>query len=487
MTDGESFSITYEARRQARSGDVAPKVGKWRRRLIWSGSIVGAIVVGVVAYMVIWSLTHVTTIRAQVCAEVVDLATDVDVHMVELLVKPGEQVEKGAILARLDDAELRAAVQAAEASLAVQESLCAQAKSDLTLTKGTVEAGIVLAHAQAEIAEARLAKAQADLGEHTARVPEQISRAQALCAESKARFERIKKGARKEEVAAAKVRVKTAQARADLAELECKQIEGLVKQGAESSHTLEIRKTEFTIQRNTTREAQLALEKLQAGSDEQDIRAAEKAYAACMSDLALARLGDKRGLALKAEVAICKAQLKEARGALMQAKARHAQITHASESVKEAKANMRKAAADVTARRAALKDMTIRSPVAGTIIRTFQRPGELCRKGVPTILMTDDKAGWWIEGVVHESDAASLKLGQTASVETVIGSWDYIEAEVQDVALVTSSLSSPEPKPAGGATGWTPGELVWLKLKPLDAKGRLLPGMSARCVIRVGW
>jgi len=78
-------------------------------------------------------------------------------------------------------------------------------------------------------------------------------------------------------------------------------------------------------------------------------------------------------------------------------------------------------------------------------------------------------------------------VGQRARVETVVGSSEYIQAVVKDVALATSSLNQGGPEPAGGASGRVPAELVWVKLEPVEPIAGLLPGMSARSVIRVPW
>lgn len=487
MADDGTQDITYEARRGARGGDLPPKQKSWRRRLILGGAILAMLILGTVGYIVVWSLTHVTTVRAQVCAAVVSLASEVDARMVELCVHPGQLVDKGEVLARLDDSELRAALRSAEASQAIRRSLHAQAVAALEVTKGNVEADIALARARVAVAKARLGRAQSGSDGRSARLPEEVRRAAALYEESKARLARLRKGYRKEELEVAKVRLLTARARGALVALEKKQVEELVKRNVESRLALEISKTELTAQQNTVREAELELAKLLAGPDQDEVKAAEQAVAALAAALSLARLGAEEVKSLKAEMAVRRAELKESEAELLRAEGGRPQIKYAEEQVKREEAEMRKAEADVAARRAALQNMTIRSPVAGTVIRTFQREGEICRKGIPTILVADDSAGRWIEGFVQESDAARLKIGQAAEVETVVGSREYIQAVVQDVALATSSLSRAEGASAGSAFGAGSGELVWVKLKPDQPIGRLLPGMSARSVIRVGW
>ena len=153
----------------------------------------------------------------------------------------------------------------------------------------------------------------------------------------------------------------------------------------------------------------------------------------------------------------------------------------ARERVKAAEAELKRAQADIEERAALLKRMTLVSPVTGTIIRTFDNVGEICRKGIPSILVSDDAKGRWIEGFVHEDEARLLKVGQRASVELVLGSGDYVQARVEAVALATSAISRNEASSSDSGMA----EMIWVKLRPLSDIGNVRPGMSASAVIRV--
>ena len=92
MTDVDSLSVTYETRRNARVEDQPPKPSPWRRRLIVASVVVGTVAVLITAGIVWWTLTHVTTVRAQICAAVVSLSSEADARMVELLVRPAARL-----------------------------------------------------------------------------------------------------------------------------------------------------------------------------------------------------------------------------------------------------------------------------------------------------------------------------------------------------------------------------------------------------------
>jgi len=239
--------------------------------------------------------------------------------------------------------------------------------------------------------------------------------------------------------------------------LEVQQTELLCAEGIESSYTLESRKTELAIAKNRAREAELEIVRLEASPVAEEVEVSEKALAVREADLALARVGDKEVQALVTELATRKGELSEA------------------------KANLAKCLA-------VIEGMTLKSPVAGMVIRTFASPGEVCRKGEPAVLVTDDQAGRWVEAFIHEQDAERIKIGQRAKVEIVIGSRDYMDATVEAIAATTSSVyTAYTARSTAGPTSPSPGvpELVCVKLRPVEDTVRLLPGMSARAIIRV--
>lgn len=422
MSNGNSERTIYESRRQARGGDRPPPPRRWRRRIV-AGSIALTCAVGIgVAAYVHWMLTHVTTVRAAVQAAVAPLSPDADARLRELCVSAGQQVIQGQLLAKLDDSDARAALAAAEAGRTT--------------------------------AQARVASARAALELRQVQLPEEVRRAEANRNEAEARLAHLKMGSRSEEIEAAKLRLATAQALATLYEGDVQWTEELIKRGFESRHTLAVQQTQLATQKNVAREAELTLARLLAGTSAEEIEAQEQIKAARDAALALARAGSKEVQALAADLAAREAELEQAQ-------------------------------ANVAGCRSVLDRMSLISPVSGTVIRTLARPGELCRKGAPTILVSDDAAGRWIEGLVREEDAARVKVGQHATVELIVGSRNYAGAAVEAVGLATSSLSRSNFDLSADSMQRSAGEMVWVKLRLAERKGDPLPGMSARAIIRV--
>lgn len=419
MGDASSRKVIYEAMRQARGVEPEAARSGWRRKAMVGGGSALTLVGGLGALFIWQAFTHVTTTRASVCAAVVMLSSDADARAKRLLVEPGQTVAAGDVLVQLDDSDARAALASAEAAQAV--------------------------------AQARVETAQADLELRATRLPEEIRRAEAERAEAAARLAQLKAGARPEEIESARVRLSSARTMAELYTGDVAQSELLLKHGYISRHDVDVERARMTTQRNTAREAELTLVRLEAGPRETEVQAVEQTLAAREAALALARSGEKQIESMKADLAARKAELARAE-------------------------------ADVNRGRSALERMAIVSPVAGTVIRTFIHEGELCRRGVTAVLVADDSAGRWVEGFVREKDARLLKVGQPANVEMVIGSGEYVEATVEAVALATSSLGESE---TGAARPAPIPETVWVRLRPKSVQGTPLPGMSASAVIRV--
>ncbi len=420
-----SPSLEYEHRRAARGRDMPIQVSRWKRRLLIAGLVFLLLVLLAAGSYVYYAVTYVMTLHARVCCELVKLGSTTDARLVKLYVKPGDKVTRGQPLARLDDRDLAAALDAAKAQLAV--------------------------------AEAALAYAKAERDQFRARLPDRIRQARAARDQAKARYERLKKGARPEELDALKARLATAKKRQQFYELEVKIAQELARSGVGSSLEMEQKRTALAAAQNAYIEAQMDLKLALAGATKEELEAARSALEEKEAALALAEAGQGELKRLEAQVAMREADVARAR-------------------------------ANVAQREANLKTKCIVSPVDGAVLRTFGEEGEVCRKGEPIVLVRDDSKGFWIEGFVHEEDADRVNVGQPASVEVVVGSWRFVPARVELISFATSSAELRALAGPGGsaAPGPARGEMVWLKLRfDQPPRMRLLPGMTARAFIKV--
>lgn len=491
MTDepsAEGSRRAYDQRRETRGGEAPIEISRWKRRLTIGGIAFLSIALALAAGYLWWSLTYVSTVDAAVYCELVELASDVDARLQELYVQPGDHVEKGQAVARLDDSQLIAELDAAEAELAVRKSDLTQQEAGYELTKARTQAALVLAEAQVQIAQADLQRSLAQREQFRACFPEQVRLSQARQDEAKAQHQDLVNGTRPERVKALRARLATTEERRKFYKLEVEIADQLGRSGVVSAIEMEQKRTALAVAQNEHTEAQLLLDLALAGATKEELAASQSALVAAQAALALAEKDEGELKRFDAEVAMREAELLEAKARQQQAVAAQREVALAEERLRAAEAQVEKAEANVAQRQAGLSAKKIVSPVAGTVLRTFEEVGEICRKGVPIVFVKDDSKDLWIEGFVAEEDAERLRVGQKAMVEVVAGSWDYVAAEVALISLSTSSVERGEDAAAAAARSRGPsrGESLWVKLRLTGEPDCLvLPGMTARAYLRV--
>jgi multidrug resistance efflux pump len=474
---------TYSLRRESRLPQ-SPEIARvsWKRRVIIGCTVFAVLVAAALGGFIWYTMTHVQTLSARVRAAVVELSSRVDAPLLEIHVTEEQEVKKGEVLARLDDSELRSALRAAQAEHSIRESAFRQAQAQERLTKTQVEADISMAEAQLAVAKAQRESLAAELASSRKRLPEQIHHAETVLNQRQAQFELLKEGPRAEDIEAAKVRVASAKETLTLYELEVKQSQELVDEGIDSQYTLEVRKTRLQTQKLALREAELTLARMEAGPRDAEIRAAEQGVEAEKASVSLVRLSEIELTKLEKDLAIRDAEVQEAEARLGQAKAREDEVSIVSQQVAVAKAELEKAAASVAGREAALVDMTVVSPVDGVVSRVFTEVGELCKKGVPIILVNDVSKPRWIDAYVDEEDAQLVAAGQEALMYVPANSRDTVVAKVAQMGMHTQTLDAG----GGATTEFGQPDRVWVKLVPVEPlPERVVTGTTARGAIRI--
>ncbi len=479
----------YELRRQSRGGEVPPvRPSPWRRRLALLGIGAGVALV-VVSCVLVWRHVAYVPIRwARLQAAVVAISPRMGGRILTVHVKEGDDVTAGQILVRLDDREVRSALTAAEADLAVRDSALREAKAHEELVATQVESAIAVAESRVAVATARVTGLEVELAAKKRRLPEQLRAAEAVLAEREAQLRALEAGARPEDVAAARERIASAQATLALCELEVRQSQELVGEGIDSQYILEVRKTRLETQKHALREAELALQRLEAGARTEELEAARSAVEEQKAVCAQIRLGEEDIRQTASELEVRRAELREAEALLRQAQARKAELDVARQQTEAAAAEVRRVQALVEGRSAALADVDITSPIDGVVTRVFADAGETSRPGDVLVLVCDASRPRWIDAFVDEEDARLVSIGQTAFVRIPANSHREIRARVTQLGLHTATIdrgagASPD-APAGAGQP----DSVWVRLvpeEPLD--GHTVTGTTARGKIRVRW
>jgi HlyD family secretion protein len=285
--------------------------------------------------------------------------------VLEVLVKPGDEVASGDLLVQLDPADAQLAVQRAEGALEA------------------TEAQLALLRAAPRPEEVAVAEAQ-------------VKAAQAELSQAEARLAQLKAGAPEAEIAAARAQVTAIQAQQLEAyetheqTMECYEFtlpDGKEKKVCPLLGPMEER-TRYNLQaKNEELEAaQTQLRALIAGKDEQ-IRAMQAAVqaAAEQRDVLQARLDGLKAGASQEEIAAAEARVAQAEAAL--------------------------AAARVT-----LEHTEIRAPFAGTVGTVQARESEFVVPGQPLITLGDLNTLRVETTDLDEIDVARVAVGQLATI-----------------------------------------------------------------------
>ncbi|GAB4556624.1 MAG: hypothetical protein Kow0047_00280 [Anaerolineae bacterium] len=292
------------------------------------------------------------------------LSFEVSGRVAEITVQEGDAVKAGQVLARLHAPDLEQNVRAAEAAL-----VAAQAELD-RVRAGARPQEIAAAEAQAHRAEANLARAQAALDQ------------------ARATLQQLKAGAREEDRIAAKARLEQAAAQVRQAQAAYDRIAGLPDAAArpeslaleQATQAYVIAKAEYDkIIKGATPE-EIAIAEAQVKAAEADVEAAQAAVVEAYAQLELLKAG-----ASAEEIAIAEAAVAQAEVALEQA-------------------------------RVALDKTRLIAPFDGTVGAVWLRVGELATPGQPVISIGDLSTLQIEITDLRETDVAKVREGQEVDV-----------------------------------------------------------------------
>ena len=343
------------------------------------------------------SITAVGTVRAG--AEVV-LSFEASGRVVAVAVKEGQRIEKGQVLAQLDQADLALQVRSAEAALA-----SAQAQLD-ALQEGPRPEEIRASEAQVAAAQAALDQAEAQRDQlQSGATDAEIAAAQAAVKSAQASYDRVKAGPTAEERAQAEAALESAQASVRQAQAAYDRVAGREDVGmlpeslALENATIELQRAQANYQALLSRptaadlaaaqaqvaQAQAQLAQLQASVDPQ-LRVAEAAVdaAEAQRDIAQAQLDLLRAGARRSKIAAAEAQVEQAQVA-------------------------------VDSARLAAKRAKLEAPLGGTVASINVEPGELVSPQMPAMTFVGDSR-FTIEADVDEADIGWIQVGQEVQI-----------------------------------------------------------------------
>ena len=275
-------------------------------------------------------------------------------RVVELLVKEGDTVKKGQLLARMESSALEFSKQGYQAGVAAAESALAQLRTDTERARDSLDREAAMRRAEIALAEAQVRDVEA--------------------------------GSRKQEIAQAQAGLDDARAQRDQAAADWERAQKLFKQEDISRVQFDQAQTRW---RSTTAAVQNAEQRL-----------------------ALVKEGPR-----KETLELAKAQLNRARAALQLTEANRKELIRKGQEVSLRKADIDRARAQVGVTEVQIGDTEIKAPMDGVVLAKPTELGEVVGAGT-TIVTLGDTARPWLRGYITESQLGRVKLGQKVKLRT---------------------------------------------------------------------
>lgn len=380
-------------------------------------------------------------------------------RVASVLVREGDRVRTGQLLARLDDDVLRSqlaqaedAVRTARATLAQAEDAVATAQSQVTL-------------AARKPLSSDLTRLKADTNQAVAVGEARLAGAKQKLIFAQRRLTELQKGPRDEEIEAAEAQTRQAEASLAQAERDKNRQAQLAKDGAVAQAVADQAETNFWVAKRTLENAQARLKQLRAGTRpeqleqaEADVRAAEAEVRASEATVAGARASGKAQVSSllanprPEDILVARNRVREAEQARTVAQARLLEAERAREVAKTR-----------------LNDVAVTAPFEGTITRIVTEAGgvtgpsaalvQLVRTSVPEIRMDLD-----------ETNLGKLTVGQEAVISCEAFPGQTFAAKVREL----------------GAQVDTERGTVEVRLTPLNPPAWLRPGQTLAVNIKLG-
>ena len=284
----------------------------------------------------------------------VDIAFKSAGRLVVLAVEEGDQVKKGALIARLDQEELLQRRESAAASLD-------SARSRL------VQSGTAIEY-QRQQTEGQLSRSRAELNQ-----------AQAVLAE-------LQHGSRRQEIESARAALARAKAEQQRAQADWERAQILYRDKDISTARYDEAKAHFESAQAQFKQAAEQFDLVQEGPRKEDIEAA-------------------------------RAQVERAKANVRLAEAARLELKRLQEEQLVRKADIRQATAQLEVQETMLTNAEVIAPMDGVILVKAAEPGEVLAAGT-TVVTLGNLAKPWLRAYINERDLGRVKLGTEVKVTT---------------------------------------------------------------------
>ncbi len=285
-----------------------------------------------------------------------DLGAKVGGQVESVAVREGDLVTKGQVVAKLDDKELLAQLEAAKATVSAAQQKVTEAEL------------------QIEVVESQVREAQLTLEQSQGDTAGQVNQSEAAVATAQA------------QLSSAQAQAKQAASALELARADRDRFATLVAQGAISQQQFDQVQTQFEAARDT-----LAAQQAAVAAARQQINAAEGALTQSQTSQLNPAIRTAQVNRTQKQQAQAQAQLAAAKAELEQAQAAQSEI------------------------QARLNDLEIKSPIDGVVLTRTVEPGEVISAGT-SILTVVNLEEVYLRGYIPEGQVGEVRIGQAAQV-----------------------------------------------------------------------
>ena len=284
----------------------------------------------------------------------VDISFKTAGRLVTLAVEEGDQLKKGALIARLDQEELLQRRESAAASLDSTRSRLLQSGTAIEYQRQQTEA--------------------------------QLSRSRAELDQAKAVLQELEIGSRRQEIESAKAALARAKAEQQRAQADWERAQSLYKDKDISTARYDEAKAHFESAQAQLQQATEQFDLVQEGPRKEDIDGA-------------------------------KAQVERAKANVRLAEAARLELKRLQEEQLARKADTRQATAQLDVQETLLKNAEVTAPMDGVVLVKSAEPGEVLAAGT-TVVTLGNLAKPWLRAYINEQDLGRVKLGTAVKVTT---------------------------------------------------------------------
>jgi HlyD family secretion protein len=362
----------------------------------------------------------------------ITLSPEIAGRVKDVLVDEGDQVKAGQELIHLDDTLLQAQLRQAQASLAAAKAQHDAAQANFALLKSGAQLQQIEAAQQAVLA------------------------AQANVSNTLATYATLKAGPRAADIAAAEASVaQTAQQLKIAQDMYDKVTQCVTYKGSEFCPGLGTPEEQARANLNTATEAHDAaltrLKQLKAGATQNELNAS---YA-------------------KVNVAQAQQDQAQAQLELLQSGARPEQLAASQAQIDATQAQMDVVLAQIDGLQAQIAKLTLKSPIAGTVLNRAIEPGEVVLPGA-SLLIIGDTVNLYMTVYIPEDRYGEVKVGQSVQVSVDSFRGQKFMATVKRIANQAEFTPRNVQTAEGRAT-----TVFAVRLDVVNPDGKLKPGMPA--------